>query len=130
MSLNCRTTSTLCFRLQLTLSMDFKARVHAALPALYLSLHVVDPESQLWSLGIIVTCFACMAHKLLCFNKFTIYISAASCKASIALLLNLRSTLKSCVILQINLLKHSFLHNSSVDFWYLHISIKAFVPGQ
>ena len=43
-----RATGILCFEIQLTLPMGFKARVDAPLPVLYSHLRIMDPQSQLW----------------------------------------------------------------------------------
>ena len=81
------------------------------------------------SLGIIVTCLAWIVHKLVSSNRPTIYASMASCKAPMALAWNQRSVLKSWVISRMRRATGSFLHSSSVDFWYLRISRKVTVPG-
>jgi len=82
------------------------------------------------SLGIIVTLFACMAHRLVSSNSPTMYASAASCSASTAWLWKRRSLLYSCAISRTSRWNGSFLMSSSVDFWNLRISRRATVPGR
>merc|ERR1719384_2676296 len=55
--------------------------------------------------------------------------SLASCRAPIAADWNLRSVLKSWAISLTRRWKGNFLMRSSVDFWYLLISLRATVPG-
>ena len=81
------------------------------------------------SLGMMVTRLAWMAHRFVSSKRPTRYASDASCRAITAEDWNLRSVLKSWAISLTNLWKGSLRIKSSVDFWYLLISLKATVPG-
>ena len=81
------------------------------------------------SLGMIVTLFPWMAHKLVSSKSPIIYASAASWSARTADDWNRRSFLYSDAISLTNLWNGSFLINKSVLFWYLRISLSATVPG-
>ena len=81
------------------------------------------------SLGMIVTRFAWIAHKLVSSKRPTRYASDASWRAPMAALWKRRSVLKSCAISRTSRWNGSFLISSSVDFWYLRISRRATVPG-
>ena len=81
------------------------------------------------SLGMMVTRLAWMAHKFVSSKSPTRYASEASCRAITAELWKRRSVLKSWAISLTRRWKGSFLMSSSVDFWYLRISLRATVPG-
>ena len=82
------------------------------------------------SLGIIVTCFACMAQRLASSMRPTTYASAASCRHIMALPWKHRSYLPtSWAISWTSHEKGSFLIRSSVLFWNHWISQRATVPG-
>merc|ERR1712055_633807 len=70
-----------------------------------------------------------MAHRLVSSNRPTRYASLASGRAITAELWNLRSVLKSWAISLTRRWNGSFRMSSSVDFWYLLISLSATVPG-
>ena len=80
-------------------------------------------------MGMMVTRFAWIAHKLVSSNKPTRYASDASCNARTADDWNRRSVLKSCAISRTSLWKGNLRINNSVLFWYLRISRRATVPG-
>ena len=82
------------------------------------------------SLGIIVTLFAWMAHRLVSSKRPTMYASQASWMANTAWLWNLRSLLYSVAISLTSLWKGSLRMRSSVDFWNFRISRRATVPGR
>ena len=82
------------------------------------------------SLGMIVTLFTCMAHKLTSSNNPTRYASAASWSALNACGATLNPSQNSCMISRTNLLNGAWRINNSVVFWYLLISRKATVPGR
>ena len=83
------------------------------------------------SLGIIVTLFAWMAHRLVSSKRDTKNASAASCRHMMALPWKHRSLLPtSWAISRTSREKGSFLMRSSVPFWYHQISWRATVPGQ
>ena len=82
------------------------------------------------SLGIIVTCFACMAQRLASSMMCTKYASAASCRHIMVLPWKCKSVLPtSRAISWTNCEKGSFLIRSSVLFWNCRISQRATVPG-
>ena len=81
------------------------------------------------SLGIIVICFAWIAHKLVSSNRPTRYAFTASCKALIAELRNCISTMRSCAISFTSLAKGALLISKLVFFWQCLISRRARVPG-
>merc|ERR1719234_4253 len=96
------------------------------------SIQALSPRILLasWiSLGMMVTLLAWMAQRLVSSNRPTKYASLASCRAITAELWNLRSVLKSCAISLTRRWNGSLRINSSVDFWYLLISLRATVPG-
>merc|ERR1711905_97231 len=76
-----------------------------------------------------VTRLAWMAQRLVSSKRPTRYASLASCRAITAELWNLRSVLKSWAISLTRRWKGSLRMRSSVDFWYLLISLRATVPG-
>ena len=79
-----------------------------------------------------VTCLACMAHKLVSSNNKTRYASAASCSAVIAagdILNSCPPHRRSCTNSLMRQSNGAFLIRSSVDHWYLLISCSATVPG-
>ena len=82
------------------------------------------------SLGMMVTRFAWIAHKLVSSKIPTRYASEASWIAWIADDWNRRSALNSWAISRTNLWNGSFLTRSSVDFWYFRISLSDTVPGR
>ena len=82
------------------------------------------------SLGIMVTRFAWMAHKLVSSNNPTKYASLASCNAKIAVDWKRRSVKNSLAISLTRRWKGNFLIIRSVDFWYFLISRSATVPGR
>ena len=82
------------------------------------------------SLGIIVTCFACMVQRLASSMRLTIYASAASCRHIMALPWKHRSVLPTWrAISQTSHEKGSFLTRSSELFLNHQISWRATVPG-
>jgi hypothetical protein len=86
------------------------------------------------SLGIIVTRFAWMAHRLVSSNKPIKYASEASCSARTAVDWK-RYTLFVCLpyssaTSRTNLENGAFRINNSVFFWYRLISLNATVPGR
>ena len=83
------------------------------------------------SLGIIVTLFACMAHRLASSKRDTKNASAASCRHMMVLPWKCMSILPtSWAISRTSHEKGSFRIRSSVLFWYRRISWRATVPGQ
>lgn len=66
-------------------------------------------------------------------NKLNLFpiqiIKLLACRAPMAALWKRRSVLKSWAISRTRRWKGSFLIRSSVDFWYLRISLRATVPG-
>ena len=83
------------------------------------------------SLGIIVTLFACMAHRLASSKRDTKNASAASCRHMMVLPWKCMSILPtSWAISRTSHEKGSFQIRSSVLFWYRQISWRATVPGQ
>ena len=79
-----------------------------------------------------VTCLACILHKLVSSNNKTRYASAASCNAVIAAGNILNSCHPHCRSCTNSLMRQSngaLLIRSSVDHWYLLISCSATVPG-
>ena len=79
-----------------------------------------------------VTCLACMAHKLVSSNNKTRYASATSCNAVIAAgdILDLCPPHhRSCTNSLMRQSNGALLIRSSVDHWYLLISRSATVPG-
>ena len=82
------------------------------------------------SLGMMVTLFAWMAHRLVSSKTSTRYASDASCSAKTALPWNLKPLLMFWAISRTSLWNGSFLIRRSVDFWYLRISLSATVPGR
>ena len=83
------------------------------------------------SLGIIVTLFACMAHRLASSKRDTKNASAASCRHIMVLPWKCMSVLPtSWAISQTSREKGSFQIRSSVLFWYHQILQRATVPGQ
>ena len=84
------------------------------------------------SFGIMVTLFACIAHKLVSSNNNTKYASTASCIAIITagdILNTIPPCSMSCTISHTYRSKEALLIESSVDFWYLLISLSTTVPG-
>ena len=83
------------------------------------------------SLGIIVTCFACMVQRLASSMRLTTYTSAASCRHIMALPWKCRSVLPTWrAISWTSHEKGSFLIRSLVLFWNHQISQRATVPDQ
>ena len=83
------------------------------------------------SLGIIVTLFAWMAHRLASSKRDTENASAASSRHMMAFPCKCRSLLPtSWAISHTSHEKGSFLMRSSVLFWYCQISQRATVPGR
>ena len=83
------------------------------------------------SLGIIVTLFACMAHRLVSSKRDTKNASAASCRHIMVLPWKHMSVLPtSWAISWTSREKGSFQIRSSVLFWYHQILQRATVPGQ
>lgn len=86
------------------------------------------------SFCMMVTLFACIAHRLVSSNKWTRKASLASCRAWIAWLCHLSSwpTWNGriyCAISRTSREKGSFSISRSVDCWYRLISRSALVPG-
>ena len=84
------------------------------------------------SFGIMVTCLACMLHKMVSSNKKMRYASATSCNAVIAAGDILNSCPPHCRSCTNSLERQSngaLLIRSSVDHWYLLISRSSTVPG-
>ncbi len=73
------------------------------------------------SLRMMVTCFACMAHKFVSLNTPTRYASEASCNAKTAILWNCRSVLCSCAILWTKHWKAHWSHNMSTNLYQLFL---------
>ena len=87
-------------------------------------------SASFMSFGIIVTCFACIAHKLVSSNSLTRNASAASCIAKTVVGVRQRS---NCIPCKISLTRHrngSLQISSSIDIWNFLISLNATVPGQ
>merc|ERR1719192_1720871 len=70
-----------------------------------------------------------MAQRLVSSKSPTREAPLASCRAPMAADWNLRSVLKSWALSLTRRWKGNFLMRSSVDFWYLLISLRATVPG-
>ena len=84
------------------------------------------------SSGIMVTCLACMAHKLVSSNNKMRYTSAASCNGVIAagdILNSCPPCHRSCTNSLMRQSNGALLIRSSIDRWYLLISHSATVPG-
>ena len=82
------------------------------------------------SLGMMVMRFAWIAQRFVSSKKPTIYASTASCNASRALVCILKlSPNISFMTWWTSLWNGAFLIKSSVDFWYLRISLSAASPG-
>ncbi len=77
------------------------------------------------SLRMMVTCFACMAHKFVSLNTPTRYASEASCNAKTAILWNCRSVLCSCAILWT---KHWKAIDVSYTLGIVHIEVTTWAP--
>ena len=71
------------------------------------------------SLGMIVTRFACIVHRLESSKSPTKCVSAASCRAVTVAGTTQKSVLKSCKISLTSHWKGNFLMSNSVPFWYL-----------
>ena len=83
------------------------------------------------SLGIIVTCFTWMVHRLASSKSLTKYASAASCRVKMAHTWKCMSYHPtSRAILQTKCEKGSLQNKRSVLFWNWWISQRATVPGQ
>ena len=98
----------------------------------FLVVYALSPRIRLasWmSLGMIVTRFACMAHKFTSSKSPTRYASAASCRALKAWAAILKSCLRSCMSSLTSHLNGACLISSFVLLWYLLISLRATVPG-
>ena len=79
-----------------------------------------------------VTCLACMVHKLVSLNNKTRYASAASCNvvtAAANILNSCPPCHRSCTNSLMRQSNGALLISSSVDRWYLLISHSATVPG-
>ena len=76
----------------------------------------------------IVTCYACKAHKFACFSKPTKKACPASCMAIMAVVWNHKSPLIFWMISSATLWKGSHQIKSSVPLWYFHISLRACIP--
>ena len=81
------------------------------------------------SFGIIVRCFACIAHKLVSSNRWVRKASAASCIAKMVAGVSCISNLIYWRISLTSWRNGSFLISSSIDIWNLLISLSATVPG-
>ena len=84
------------------------------------------------SFSIMVTCLACMMHKLVSSNNKMRYTSATSCNAVIAagdILNTCPPCHRSCTNSLTRQSNGALLIRSSVDHWYLLISHNATVPG-
>ena len=97
--------------------------------------YVLSPQILLancMSFSIMVTLFVHIAHKLVSLNNSTKYTSTASCNAITTAgdtLNTIPPCSMSCTISCTKCLKGALLIKSSVDFWYLLISLIATVPG-
>ena len=83
------------------------------------------------SLDIMVTYLVCIAERLVSLNRSMRYTLVASCNAMMVtlwVLISVGSGANHCKISWTNLLKGSFMINSSMDFWYLLISQSTTVP--
>ena len=101
-------------------------------PALFYSLSIPRIlRANCISLGIIVTLFPCIAHKLLSSNNATKCASAASCNANIALPCHRYGcrVIPYCIS-RTNLANGNRRKSSDVDDWYCRISRNARSPGR
>ena len=98
------------------------------------TVYVLSPQILLAnciSFGSMVTRLACITHKLVSLNNSTRYTSTASCNAVTTAgdtLNTIPLCSMSCTISHPKHLKGALLIKSSVDFWYLLISLSATVP--
>ena len=84
------------------------------------------------SFSIIVTCLACMVHKLVSLNSKMRYASTTSCNAVTAadnILSLCPPCCRSCTNSLMRQSNCTLLISSSIDHWYLLISHSAMVPG-